>query len=79
MKKDVHSTVIIDGYQAASEKALELLAKLAKTVKPDDRESLIKIAKTSMQSKLISEDSIPLSKLVVDSVLKIVEHDGDKH
>jgi len=77
--KDVHSTVIIDGYQAASEKALELLAKLAKTVKPDDRESLIKIAKTSMQSKLISEDSAPLSKLVVDSILKIAEKNGDKH
>jgi len=79
LEKDVHSTVIIDGYQAASEKALELLAKLAKTVKPDDRESLIKIAKTSMQSKLISEDSAPLSKLVVDSILKIAEKDGDKH
>ena len=79
LEKDVHSTVIIDGYQAASEKALELLAKLAKAVKPDDRESLIKIAKTSMQSKLISEDSAPLSKLVVDAILKIVEKDGDKH
>ena len=79
LEKDVHSTVIIDGYQAASEKALELLAKLAKTIKPDDRESLIKIAKTSMQSKLVSEDSVPLSKLVVDAILKIVEKDGDKH
>jgi len=79
LEKNVHSTVIIDGYQAASEKALELLAKLAKTVKPDDRESLIKIAKTSMQSKLVSEDSAPLSKLVVDAILKIVEKDGDKH
>jgi len=79
LEKDVHSTVIIDGYQAASEKALELLAKLAKTVKPDDRESLIKIAKTSMQSKLVSEDSAPLSKLVVDAILKIAEKDGDKH
>jgi len=79
LEKDVHSTVIIDGYQAASEKALELLAKLAKAVKPDDRESLIKIAKTSMQSKLVSEDSAPLSKLVVDAILKIVEKDGDKH
>ena len=79
LEKDVHSTVIIDGYQAASEKALELLTKLAKTVKPDDRESLIKIAKTSMQSKLVSEDSIPLSKLVVDSILKIVEINGDKY
>jgi len=79
LEKDVHSTVIIDGYQAASEKALELLAKLAKTIKPDDRESLIKIAKTSMQSKLVSEDSAPLSKLVVDAILKIAEKDGDKH
>ena len=79
LEKDVHSTIIIDGYQAASEKALELLAKLAKTIKPDDRESLIKIAKTSMQSKLVSEDSVPLSKLVVDAILKIVEIDGDKH
>jgi len=79
LEKDVHSTVIIDGYQAASEKALELLAKLATTVKPDDRESLIKIAKTSMQSKLVSENSVPLSKLAVDAILKIVEKDGDKH
>jgi len=79
LEKDVHSTVIIDGYQAASTKALELLAKLAKAIQPDDRESLIKIAKTSMQSKLISEDSVPLSKLVVDAILKIVEIDGDKH
>jgi len=79
LEKDVHSTVIIDGYQAASTKALELLAKLAKAIQPDDRESLIKIAKTSMQSKLVSEDSVPLSKLVVDAILKIVEIGGDKH
>jgi len=79
LEKDVHSTVIIDGYHAASEKALELLAKLATTVKPDDRESLIKIAKTSMQSKLVSENSVPLSKLSVDAILKIVEKDGDKY
>ena len=79
LEKDVHSTVIIDGYEAASAKALELLVELAKVIKPDDRESLIKIAKTSMQSKLVSEDSVPLSKLVVDAILKIVEIDGDKH
>ena len=79
LEKNVHSTVIIDGYQAASEKALELLTKLAKTIKPDDHESLIKIATTSMQSKLVSEDSVPLSKLVVDAILKIAEIDGDAY
>ena len=79
LEKDVHSTVIVDGYQAASEKALELLANFAKSVKPDDQESLIKIAKTSMQSKLISEDSEPLSKLVVGAILKIAEKNGDTY
>ena len=73
LEKDVHSTLIVDGYQAASSKALELLAELAKSVKPDDSESLIKIAKTSMQSKLVSDDSESLSKLIVSAVLKIAD------
>jgi thermosome len=79
LEKDVHSTVIVDGYQAASEKSLELLADFAKSIKPDDEESLIKIAKTSMQSKLISEDSEPMSKLVVGAILKIAEKNGDAY
>ena len=79
LEKDVHSTVIVDGYQAASEKSLELLAGFAKSIKPDDQESLIKIAKTSMQSKLISEDSEPMSKLVVGAILKIAEKNGDAY
>jgi thermosome len=73
LEKDVHSTLIVDGYQAASLKALELLSKLAKSIQPDDSESLIKIAKTSMQSKLVSDDSESLSKLIVSAVLKIAD------
>ncbi len=73
LKKDVHSSVIIEGFQAASEKALEILAEISKKISSDDRESLLKIASTSMESKLISEDSDSLSKIVVDSVLNITE------
>ena len=71
LSKDVHSSVIVEGYQAAAEKALELLSTIAKNVTADDKDSLLKIAKTSMQSKLISEDSSSLSKIVVDAILKI--------
>jgi len=71
LKKDVHSSVIVEGYQAAAEKTLEILSEMAKKIQPDDRESLLKISKTSMQSKLISEDSGPLSKIVVEAVMKI--------
>ncbi len=77
LEKDVHSTVIVDGYQAASDKALELLSDYSKAIKNDDRKSLIDIATTSMQSKLISEDSEQLSKLVVDAVLNIAKTEGD--
>ena len=73
LKKDVHSSVIIEGFQAASEKALEILAEISKKVSSDDRENLLKIASTSMESKLISEDSDSLSKIVVDSILNITE------
>lgn len=76
LKKDVHSSVIVDGYQAAAEKTLELLAGIAKGVKAGDRESLISVAKTSMESKLISEDSGPLSDIVVDAVLKVAAEKG---
>ena len=79
LKKDVHSSTIIDGFQAASEKTLEIYSELSKKIKPDDRESLLKIATTSMQSKLISEDSDILSKIVVDSILSIAVKKGDEY
>ena len=71
LKKEVHSSVIVEGYQAAAEKTLEILSEIAKKIQPDDKESLHKISKTSMQSKLISEDSDPLSKIVVEAIMKI--------
>ncbi|MBM3905672.1 MAG: thermosome subunit, partial [Thaumarchaeota archaeon] len=77
LAKDVHSSVIIEGYQAAQEKVMELLSQIAKKIEPTDEESLFKIATTSMQSKLISEDSSVLAKLVVDAVLRIAEKKGD--
>jgi archaeal chaperonin len=78
LKKDVHSSVIIEGFQAASEKALEILSEISKKVSPDDREILLKISSTSMESKLISEDSESLSKIVVDSIMSITETSDNK-
>jgi thermosome len=79
LKKDVHSSVIVEGFTAAAEKALEILAEISKPVKPEETEELIKVARTSMESKLISEDSPSLSKLVVDAILRIAEKHGEKH
>ena len=78
LSKDVHSSVIIDGFQAASEKSLEILDEISKKVQSNDKEILLKIAATSMESKLISEDSDTLSKIVVDAILKITETKKEK-
>ena len=79
LNKDVHSSTIIDGYQAASDKTLEIYSNLAKKIQPDDKASLLKIATTSMQSKLISEDSTLLSKVIVDAILSIATKKGDEY
>ncbi|MDH3361971.1 MAG: thermosome subunit beta [Nitrosopumilus sp.] len=79
LNKDVHSSTIIDGYQAAADKTLEIYSQLSKKIQPNDRESLLKIAMTSMQSKLISEDSDSLSKIIVDAILSIATKKGDKY
>ncbi|MGV7226150.1 MAG: thermosome subunit beta [Nitrosopumilus sp.] len=79
LNKDVHSSTIIDGYQAAADKTLEIYSDLSKKIQPDDRASLLKIATTSMQSKLISEDSALLSKIIVDAILSIATKKGDNY
>ncbi len=79
LNKDVHASTIIDGFQAASEKTLEIYSDLAKKISSDDRASLLKIAITSMQSKLISEDSDTLSKIIVDAILSIATKKGDDY
>src|SRR6059058_2454864 len=53
INKNVHQSVIVDGYNAASEQALKLLQKIAVKVNLGDKELLIKIARTSMYSKLV--------------------------
>ena len=79
LNKDVHSSTIIDGFQAAADKTLEIYSQLAKKIQPDDNASLLKISTTSMQSKLISEDSSSLSKIIVDAILSIATKKGDTY
>src|SRR5207247_1710679 len=46
MEKDVHATVIIEGFQTAQEKALSLLEKLAKKVSLKERDIILNDEKT---------------------------------
>jgi thermosome len=70
---DIHPVIIADGYKKASKKAMEFLSEITISVESKDKETLEKIANTSMQTKLVSIEATDLAKLVVDAVLKIIE------
>jgi archaeal chaperonin len=73
LDKDVHPTVIVDGYSKAAKKAMQTLEEVAEKVTPNDREWLVKVARTSMQTKLVSREAEELGELVVDAVLAVAE------
>jgi len=73
LDKDVHPTVIVDGYSKAARKAMEALEDVAEKVTPDNREWLVKVARTSMQTKLVFKEAEQLAELVVDATLAVAE------
>jgi thermosome len=78
IEKNVHPTVIIDGYRKAADKALETLEKIAISVDPSDRASLEKVATTSMASKLVAENKEFLAKIASSGILQVAEKVGDR-
>ncbi|MFQ6074971.1 MAG: thermosome subunit beta, partial [Candidatus Bathyarchaeia archaeon] len=77
LDKDVHPTIIVDGYRKAADKSLDLYNKIAIPVEPTDREMLRKVAMTAMASKIVRENRDYLAELAVDAVLKVAEETGE--
>jgi thermosome len=73
INKNVHATVIVDGYRRAAEKAIEVLREISTEIDPQDKEDLIRVAKTTMASKMVSGQSEILANIVVDAILKVAE------
>ena len=76
INQNVHPTIIVDGYRKAAKKAKQYLEEIAETVTGSDRAMLLKVAKTSMQTKLVRKESGFLADLVVKSVSAVVEKEG---
>jgi len=73
LNKNVHPTVVIDGYKKASEKALETLEKIAIPTTPTDKEVLKKVAMTSMASKLVAEYREQLAEIAVEAISHVAQ------
>ena len=79
INKGIHPILIVEGYSKAAEKALETLEKIAFSVKPTEKEFLMKIAATSMASKLVAENKEQLADIVVKAVLHVAQKVGDEY
>ncbi|MHB8606595.1 MAG: thermosome subunit alpha [Thermoplasmatota archaeon] len=74
--EDVHPTLITQGYRLAQQKAFEVLNSIAHDIKGADKETLGRIARTSMASKGASAYSDLLADIVVKSVTSVAEVDA---
>src|ERR671921_433294 len=75
--KDVHPTIIVDGYRKSAQKAIEILNKIAQRIGGNENNELLKIAKTAMQTKLVSKEADAVAQIVVNSVLQVSEQNPD--
>jgi len=79
INKNVHATIIIDGYKKASDRALKTLEKIAISVDLSLQGYLKKAAITAMASKLVAEHRGYLADLAVKAILQVAEKEAGKY
>jgi len=74
--KGIHPTVIAEAFRKAANKANEILeSSIAIPLDLNDKETLLKLASTSLNSKVVSQYSAVLAPIAVDAVLGVIERD----
>jgi thermosome len=77
--KNIHPTIIIDGYKKAAEKALETIEKIAIPVDLKKQDYLKKAAVTAMASKLVAEYKEYLADIAVKAMLEVAEKEDSRY
>jgi thermosome len=77
--KNIHPTIIIDGYKKAAEKALETLEKIAIPVDLKKPDYLKKAAITAMASKVVADHKEYLADIAVKAMLEVAEKEGNTY
>ncbi|UCE16962.1 MAG: thermosome subunit, partial [Candidatus Bathyarchaeota archaeon] len=78
LEQNIHPTVIVSGYRKAAQKGMTILNKVGITVNIKDRETLKKVAMTSMASKAVGVARAHLSDIAIDAVKQITEQRGER-
>ncbi len=78
LDQNIHPTILVSGYRKAAQKAIEIINNNATRVEIDDRQTLRKVAITSMASKAVGSAKEHFADIAIDAVKQIVEMRGDK-
>jgi thermosome len=79
IEKNIHPTLIVQGYKKATEKTMEVLSKIAMPVNIDDDKMLKKVAYTAMNSKASSGVQDFFGDIAVKAVKQVSDKRGDKY
>ena len=78
LDQNIHPTIIVSGYRKAVQNAMKTINKVAIPVNIEDRETLKKVALTSMASKAVGLVKEHLAEIAIDAVKQIVEKRGER-
>ncbi|MFA5744489.1 MAG: thermosome subunit alpha [Candidatus Nanoarchaeia archaeon] len=73
LEKNIHPTIIVNGYRMAALKAQEILESLSEKIEINDKKMLEKIAMTAMTGKSAEMSMATLAKTIVDAIGSITE------
>ncbi len=79
INQNVHATVITEGYKMAAAEASKVLDEISKKVKINDEELLVKMAKTSLNSKSASVEEDLLGGISYEAIKNIAEERDGKY
>jgi thermosome len=78
LDQNIHPTILVSGYRKAAQKAIDIINKISTPVDIEDRETLRKVALTSMSSKAVGPAKEHLAEIAIKAVRQIAEKRGDK-
>jgi len=73
LAKGIHPTIIAESFSRAAIKSVEFLEEISTPVDLNDRDSLLRAASTSLNSKIVSQYSSILAPIAVDAVKRVAD------
>ena len=78
LDQNIHPTILVSGYRKATQKAIEVIEKIAVPIDVEDQKTMMKVALTSMGSKAVGGAKEHFAEIAIEAVKQIAEKRGDK-